>query len=617
MTATKASLLVRAWKGFWRCISFIRAGLANFVFIIILIIFISAIIGEGNKPLPASAPLVIAPNGPLVDQTDYTDPLALFVSGKNNRDSQTNLRELIQVIDAAAADSRISALILQLDRLSDSGMSKSAEFGEAIIRFKTSKKPVIAYADHFSQQRYFLAAHADEIYLNDLGGVMLTGIGLYRNYFKTALDKLTVKFHIFKVGTFKDFVEPFTRDDMSEASKQHNSEWVHELWGLYTNRIESLRHLDAGSINTLLNNASDALTAAGNDTAKLALNAKLVDHVGSRVERMQALITRFGADPDHPTVFQHVNYTQYKRDLDSKSPSLAAGNIGLIVASGEIVDGDVPEGQIGGDSMAALLRKAREDKDISALIIRVDSGGGSAFASEIIRQEIQALRRTGKKVYISMGSVAASGGYWIASGADEIWATPFTITGSIGVFGLFPSLHEGLNKLGIYSDGVATHNISGGMRMDRPLDPTVAKVAQQSVDSIYQRFLGLVAEARKRSIPEIDAIAQGRVWTGSRAQALGLVDHLGYFNDLVAAVARNHTIEKPQIKLIERDLTPQEKLIRNLMEKTSANFAASAVSQWYTGANKLLESSPLASQLIADGKNELIIKATCYDCIAP
>lgn len=618
MNEPKVSLPLRIWRGLWKIIGFIRASLANIVFLFFLIIFISALAGNRTKPIPAAAPLFIAPSGPLVDQLTYAEPLGLLLGGKNARDNQTSLRELIKVIDAAAIDPRITALVLQLDYLADSGSAKMAEVAEAILRFKANQKPVIAYADYYSQQQYFLASHADEIYLNEMGGVLLNGIGLYRNYYKSVLDKLSVKFHIFKVGTFKDFVEPYTRNDMSEASKQHNTEWMSELWGLYTNRVETQRKLETGSIDKLINSTSDALLAAGNSTAQMALNAKLVDHLGNRITRMQELISRFGADPDAATQFLHVNYNQYKHDLASKNTSENHGNIGLIVASGSIVDGEQPDGTIGGDTLAQLLRKAREDKDISALIVRIDSGGGSAFASEIIRQEMQAVRAAGKKIYVSMSTVAASGGYWMASAADEIWATPFTITGSIGVFGMFPTVDEGLNKLGIFTDGVATHRLSGAMRPDRPMDPTAEKIAQQGVESIYQRFLNLVSEARKRPASEIDTIAQGRVWTGGKAQALGLVDKLGYLNDVVKAVAEQEHIATPKLKLIERDLSAQEQLIRNLVDQSS-QIHSGPISQWFSRFNTLL-SSPAMTQLNtleqAAKPYGFSIMAACLDCSA-
>ncbi|HMW48270.1 MAG TPA: signal peptide peptidase SppA [Cellvibrionaceae bacterium] len=618
MIEPKASLPVRIWRGIWKVVSFIRASLANIIFLFFLIIFISAVAGNRTKPIPAAAPLFIAPSGPLVDQLTYAEPISLLLGGKNARDNQTSLRELIKVIDAAASDPRITALVLQLDYLADSGSAKMAELAEAILRFKSKQKPVIAYADYYSQQQYFLAAHADEIYINDMGGVLLNGIGLYRNYYKSALDKLSVKFHIFKVGTFKDFVEPYTRNDMSEASKQHNNEWMSELWSLYTNRVETQRKLEPGSINKLINSTSEALLAANNSTAQMALNAKLVDHVGNRVNRMEDLIKRFGVDPEVTSQFLHVNYNQYKHDLASKSSAETQGNIGLIVASGSIVDGEQPDGTIGGDTLAQLLRKARDDKDIKALIVRIDSGGGSAFASEIIRQEMQAVRAAGKKIYVSMGTVAASGGYWMASAADEIWATPFTITGSIGVFGMFPTVDEGLNKLGIFTDGVATHALSGAMRPDRPMDPTAEKIAQQGVESIYQRFLSLVSEARKRDTAEIDAIAQGRVWTGGKAQALGLVDQLGYLNDVVKAVAEQQKITTPKLKVIQRDLSAQEQLIRNWVEQSS-HVQTGPLSQWFTRISNLL-SQPALGQFNtfeqAAKPYGFSIMAACLDCSA-
>ncbi len=613
------SFPLRLWSGFWNFIGVLRRGFFNFIFLFVLIALVAAMVSGRQHPLPAQAPLYIAPMGHLVDQFSYRDPAALLMGGQDHRATETRVADLVRAIDAAGSDSRISALVLHLDYLNDSGTSKIAEVAEAIMRFKTSKKPVIAYADNYSQQQYFLAAHADEVYLNDMGSVMLTGLGIYRNYYKTVIDKLSVNFHVFRVGNFKDFVEPYTRTDMSAASRQHNSEWMQELWGLYTNRVELQRHLASGSLNTLIDDMHNQLTLTHGDPAQLALKNKLVDKIGSRVARMDELIKRFGEDKTDKGVYQHVELGRYLDELDSHDNPTEPGNIGLIVAQGTISDGDQPAGSIGGDSLSRLLRQAKQDDDIKALVVRVDSGGGSAFASELIRQELQAVRDAGKPVFISMGSVAASGGYWMAMAADQVWATPSTITGSIGVFGLFPTFEDSLEKIGVNTDGIATNELAGAMRLDRPLSPMVEKVVQQGVESIYHRFLTLVGKARNHTPEEINEIAQGRVWTGGRAQALGLVDNLGYLTDVVKACADFAKIDHYKIKLIEKELTPQERLMRTLLAETQTwqGARSGATQQMLNTLAKLpwAELEPLIQT--SQGIRPITIMAQCLDCVAP
>jgi protease IV len=614
MSNTTAAWPSRLWNGFWRLLTSLRRGFFNLLFLLFLALVLAAWIGGRSEPLPDTAPLHLTLEGVLVDQLTSADPLQSLM-GAAEPHNETDVAQVVRVIDAAATDPRINALVLQLDYMADSGSSKIAEVAEALKRFKAQQKPIIAYADYYTQQQYFLAAHANEIYVNDMGGIMLTGYGLYRNYFKDAADKLLVNVHIFKVGTFKDFVEPYTRNDMSEASRQHNNEWLQELWSFYVQRVETQRALESGSLDRFIRSLSEGLAEHKNDPAQLALAYKLVDKVVSRVALNKAFVERFGADEEDSNRFRQVSFTRYWQELSAQDNPMEPGNIGLIVASGTILDGEQPEGRIGGDSLSALLRKAREDKDIKALVVRIDSGGGSAFASELIRQEMQAVRDAGKPVLVSMGSVAASGGYWMAMAADQVWATPVTITGSIGVFGLFPSLEKTLEKLGVHTDGIATHTTAGAFRPDRALDPTVAKIAQQTVEGTYQRFLTLVAQARKKQTEDVDALAQGRVWTGSRAQALGLVDHLGYLNDVVAAAAQLAQIESPKIKPIERELSPKDKIIRDLLKQAQLPSLL-ADSNWLRTLNQWENFLPATALLPGSAPQGFLLQATCLECKA-
>lgn len=568
--AKKRPLLLRFFIFLWKLLTWFRVTALNLIFLVLLVIVLVAVFSPKEKELPEQGPLVIAPHGNLVDQISYTAPQDLLLdpasSAENN---ETHLRDLIRVIRHAKDDSKITALILQLDYLEGGGLSKIQELGKVIDEFKTSNKPVYAFADTFSQNQYLLASYADEIFMHDFGAIMLTGFSVYRNYMKDTIDKLAINFHVFKVGEFKDFVEPYTRNSMSDASKEHNSVWMNELWDVYAQHVEQRRDLQAGSINQLINRMPDLLGQYEGDAAKFALEQNLVDQIGSRVALRNLFIQRFGADKSNEQTFTQIPYSHYSKNILRPNPLLKP-NVGLIVARGTILDGKQPEGTIGGDSLSQLFKKARKNKDLKALVLRIDSGGGSAFASEIIRQEIEETRKQGIPVVVSMGSVAASGGYWIAMASDKVYATPTTITGSIGVFGIFPTFEESLEKIGVHTDGIATTDLAGTFRIDRPLSPVAENVIQQGIESIYDRFINLVADAREASAEQIHQVAQGRVWTGAKAKELGLVDNLGDLDDAINTAAEIAGLNQAQVTVVKRDLSPQEQIIKELL-KSGAN----------------------------------------------
>lgn len=563
----------------WRSISWLRITVFNLLFLFLFVVFVAALLPSANQQLPGAAPLLLAPSGMLVDQYSYTSPQQQLLQGGTGRDAETLVYDMVRMIDSASSDTRITGIVLRLDYLQGGGISKMEEIGAALKRFQSVGKPVVAVADYYTQQQYFLASFADEIHLHDLGGVELTGFSMYRNYYREALDKLAVKFHVFKVGEFKDFVEPYIRDDMSEASRNHNQQWLNELWSVYSEKVETQRQLPPGTLTQFINDYADQLASTEGNTAQLALDMGLVDHVGSRQMRDSALIARFGHDQEDTEKPLLVNADVYRQHLLS-SPFKPA-DIALIVASGTILDGHQPEGAIGSDTLTEIIRRARQDTNTKAIVLRVDSGGGSAFASEVIRSELQAARDQGIPVVVSMGSVAASGGYWIAMAADQVWATPTTITGSIGVFGVFPTVEQTLSKLGIHSDGMGTTNLAGAIRVDRPLSGDAANILQQGVEHVYDRFIGLVAQSREAEIEEIHQVAQGRVWTGRKAQELGLVDQLGGLNEAIASAAQLAGLEHFQTRLFERERSPQEQLIRQLLGQAKIGPAIhNAISDW-------------------------------------
>ena len=617
-TPHKSANPLRIFSLLWRGLSWVRITLLNLLTLFILVAIIAAIVGPKEPPLPEKAPLLLRPSGILVDQFSYTSPTARLLNVGNEGPMETLVRELVDTIDHAAQDTRISGILLQLDALEGGGISKLQEIGEALERFQAEGKPVIALADNYTQEQYFLASYADEIHLNELGSVALTGLGVYRNYLKDAFDKLAVNFHVFKVGTFKDFVEPYTRNDMSDASREHNQQWLDALWQEYTDHVEQRRQLEPGTLTEFINDMATHLQATQGDTAQLALQHKLVDRVSSRHERVRLLIERFGADAEDAERVQYIEVQAYNRHR-AWPPAVQQGNVALIVASGTILDGAHPEGTIGSETLSELIRSARQDEEVKAIVLRVDSGGGSAFASEIIRQELQRAREAGKPIVVSMGSVAASGGYWIAMAADQVWATPTTITGSIGVFGLIPTLEKSFAKLGIHTDGVGTTKLSGAMRLDRELPDEAARVLQLGVEHIYHRFLHIVAANRGSDPAAIDTIAQGRVWTGIKAQDLGLVDKIGYLNDAVAAAANLANLDEYQVKLIERELSTQEKLIRQMLGSESGEAAwkvmTGGVNSDAAWLQRLREFMPAGFDLIASGKTPTIY-ALCLECNA-
>ena len=616
MSKESPGFLTRLFRGFWNLITWLRISLFNLVFLALLLALVVAMIPQEEQRLTGKRALRVAPSGFLVDQRSYVDPVTQILEQSRPEEVETLVSDLVKTINHAARDERITALVLELDYLVGGGISKLEEIGTALQRFKVSGKPIIAVADNYSQEQYYLASYADEIYLHPMGGVLLTGYGSYRNYFKNALDKLAVNFHVFRVGDYKDFIEPYTRNNMSAASREHNALWLQQLWGVYTSRLESLRGLPNGAVNSYINNLHENVNRVDGNSARLALNAGLVDQLAGRRQVRQTLKQKLGSNRDGDN-YNALDYWDYLHHLEKENGHVG-GKVGLIVAKGIIVDGKQPEGTIGGDTMAKLLREAREDASLKALVLRIDSGGGSAFASEVIRQEILATRQAGIPVIVSMGSVAASGGYWIASAGDEIWATPTTITGSIGVFGAFPTFELTLDKLGVSTDGIGTTKLAGAMRVDRPLSPQAESVIQQSVEFVYKQFLNLVAEARDSSVGEIHRVAQGRVWSGATAKELGLVDNIGNLEDAVAAAAARAGLNSYHLHLIRKTLSPKEQILKELAGGVSA-LAPNTLMEKVAPASLRKALTPLAEpfQLMGKLNDPRGVYTLCEVCTAP
>jgi protease-4 len=580
MEARQPGLIKRSFLFCWRLLNNLRRLVLNLIFLLLVILVVAGIFSEEGPAIPDASALIINPSGVLVDQFSYVDPFSSLMAG-NDAPPETLLSDLVKAIDTAAGDKRIKLIVLQTDALEHAGISKTEELSAALQRFREQKKQVIAVGDSFNQDQYLLAAQADQILMNPMGQVLLQGFGVYTNYFKEALDKLQINVHVFRVGAFKSAVEPFIRDDMSEEVKANHLGWLRSLWQHYKTEVAVRRHIDPAKIDDYVNKVDEVFAAADGDTGKAALSWHLVDALKTRDEINDLLVAQVGADENGD--FRGIDFRDYLAAEKHLHVGPQGDRVGVIVASGVILDGEQRAGQVGGDTLAGLIRQARDDEHIKAVVLRVDSEGGSAFASEIIRQELLSLQKVGKPVVVSMGSIAASGGYWISAGADEVWATPGTITGSIGIFGAFPTIEKSLNKLGVHTDGVGTTAMAGAMRIDRPLDAVTARAIQSNIDSGYRNFLHVVATGRELDIAEVDKIAQGRVWSGSDALTIGLVDKLGGLNDAIAAAAARARLQRYDAEWIEQPLSFPEALMQQLSGVLS-DLRPAAKAHWYGAA---------------------------------
>ncbi|MBS0657060.1 MAG: signal peptide peptidase SppA [Verrucomicrobia bacterium] len=515
---------------------------ANLLFLVLLGVLFAAWFSGGPK-VPSSGALVLNPKGTLVEQLTASSPRGLIDSIVSGPNEETLLKDLLDAISAAKDDKRINSIYLDLTQLENAGMTKLQDLRAALLDFRKAGKKVIAYADSYTQVPYYIAAAADEVWMHQMGAVLLEGLGRWRTYYKDGLDRLEVEVNVVRVGEYKSAGEVYFRNEPSPEAREADSKFLNDLWTTWLNDVAASRKLKAEDVKGYIHNLPERLKAAKGDTAKLALEAKLVDKLGQRDDIRARMIALAGEDKDEKKekTFAKVTYKDYlqARGGDRTGASGSGDAVAVVVAKGTILDGKQPAGNIGGDSTAKLIRQAREDSKVKAIVLRVDSPGGSAFASEVIRRELELARKAGKKVVVSMGTLAASGGYWISTSADEIWASPDTITGSIGIFGIFPNVTKSMQKfLGVRVDGVGTTPLSGALRPDRPMSPELLSVLQVAINRGYEEFLERVAEARKMSRDEVDKLARGRVWSGADAFRLKLVDKLGGLNEAIASAAK-------------------------------------------------------------------------------
>ncbi|MGY2572840.1 signal peptide peptidase SppA [Vibrio sp. C8] len=581
------------FKGIWKLITFIRIALTNLIFLlsIALVYFLYAY----ETPAPVvekKSALVLNLSGPIVEQSSYLSPMDSVTGSVLGKDlpKENVLFDIVETLRHAKDDDKITGLVLALRNMPETNLTKLRYIAKAINEFKASGKPVYALSDMYNQSQYYLASYADKVFMAPDGAVLLHGYSAYNMYYKTLLEKLDVNTHVFRVGTYKSAIEPFIRDDMSDAARESASRWLTQLWGAYIDDVATNRGIDADVLTPNMDEFLALLEQTSGDLAQLSLNIGLVDELATRQQIRLELAKTFGSDGKDS--YNAVSYYDYAPTV-TPQVSTANDDIAIVVASGTIMDGSQPRGSIGGDSTAALLRQARNDNNVKAVVLRVDSPGGSAFASEVIRNEIDALKAAGKPVVVSMSSLAASGGYWISMSADKIVAQPTTLTGSIGIFSVITTFEKGLNKLGISTDGVGTTPFSG-IGITTGLNEGAQKALQMGIEHGYHRFISLVGENRGMSVEQVDQVAQGRVWTAQDAQKFGLVDKLGDFDDAVKLAAELAKLEDYNLFWVSDPLSPAQQILQDLFGQIKVSLGLD-VSSMVPAAFQ-----PAASQLIND-----------------
>ena len=572
MSDKSPGVIRRLFRGLWNALDFSRRLVLNVVFVIIVLVIVASLL-RSSPTIDARTALVLDPKGAIVEQysVDAAERALSNMTGDGVKEVQ--LRDLLRTVELAAADARIERIVLVPDQVSG-GLSTLREIGQALDRFRETGKDIVVVSEGMGQGQYYLAAHANEILLDPYGSVVLEGLATYRSYYRDALDKLGVDVHLIKVGEYKSAAEPLILNKASDEAKEAELFWMGGIWNEFVGEVAALRGIEPATLHDDIASLDRQIVAYNGDLAKLALERKLVDKLATRADVRELLKAKGEPSADGET-FRQVNWSDYL-GMQVSLPD-ARPQVGVVVAQGNIVQGEQTQGTVGAVSTAQLIRRAREDDAIKALVLRVDSPGGDVYASEVIRREIEQTRAAGKPVVVSMGDVAASGGYWISMNADEIWAQPTTITGSIGIFGLFVTIPDALEKIGVHTDGVGTTPIAGAFDIRRPFNPQLETIITSVIQKGYRDFIGQVAEARGKSDSEIDAVARGRVWSGAQAKERGLVDKLGGLEQAITAAAGLAGIgEGFRVAYVEHEPSAWERLALGF----SQSEAAARLARW-------------------------------------
>ena len=604
--------MVRLLKGIWRVLSGISrviTVLAPLVFVAIFVIAFSAGLSDSTpEPLPEKAALLIAPSGPLVEDAPPVDPVSAFLN--QDYDQPTLLNDLVRAIRWAAEDDRITALVLDLENLAGPSTSQTLEISDAMAEFQAAGKPVIAAGDFYSQAHYLLASQADHILLHPEGGMFLEGFSVYRSYLKTFLEKVRVTMHVFRAGESKSAVEPYLRDDMSETERGIVTQWLGGLWSTYTQHAEAGRDLPEGEMDRFIADFGGRLQASNNDLAETILAGGWVDVLADHSEMEDALAEWVGVTDDEG----HAEMIGLGRYVDDVKASLSLELEGLpliaiVPVEGTIVPGDSEEGMAGSDTITGYIDMVLEAEDLAAVVLRVNSPGGSVFASDLIRRKLAEVRAAEIPVVVSMGSVAASGGYWIAAEADEIWALPTTITGSIGAFSAFPTIEGVIDYIGVKVDGLGTTPLAGAASLIRGLSPEMSNIVQALSYGAYEDFIELVATGRNMSDADVREIAEGIVWIGADAAEIGLVDQLGGLQEAVESAAALAGVD--QWRTGRTQVPPSFESI--LLEELSRSFSASVLPKggWF---ESLVEGFRPVVKGVSNLRDPMHVYVQCLAC---
>lgn len=562
------------FKWTWRLLNFVREMVLNLFFIFLVLVGVGIwmqVSGGDSKETASRGALLLDISGVIVDKPDSSQRFSKLsrqlLGASSDRLQENSLFDIVNTIRQAKDDRNITGIVMDLKNFAGGDQPSMQYIGKALKEFRDSGKPVYAVGENYSQGQYYLASFANKIWLSPQGVVDLHGFATNGLYYKSLLDKLKVSTHVFRVGTYKSAVEPFIRDDMSPAAREADSRWIGELWQNYLNTVAANRQIPAEQVFPGAQGLLEGLTKTGGDTAKYALENKLVDALASSAEIEKALTKEFGWSKTDKN-YRAISYYDYAL----KTPADTGDSIGVVFANGAIMDGEETQGNVGGDTTAAQIRDARLDPKVKAIVLRVNSPGGSVTASEVIRAELAAARAAGKPVVVSMGGMAASGGYWISTPANYIVANPSTLTGSIGIFGVITTVENSLDSIGVHTDGVSTSPLAD-VSITRALPPEAQQMMQLSIENGYKRFITLVADARHSTPEQIDKIAQGHVWTGQDAKANGLVDSLGDFDDAVAKAAELAKVKQWHLEYYVDEPTFFDKVMDNMSGFCPGNVA--------------------------------------------
>ncbi|MGI9832142.1 signal peptide peptidase SppA [Vibrio vulnificus] len=607
-------LIGLVFKGIWKAITFVRLALTNLIFLLsVALVYFVYFYGHDTQPqVEQPSALVLNLSGPIVEQSLYINPMDSFTSSLFGEEipKENVLFDVVDTIRYAKDDEKITGLVLSLRDMPETNLTKLRYIAKALNEFKASGKPIYAIGAFYNQSQYYLASYADKIYLAPDGGVMLKGYSAFNLYYKTLLEKLDVTTHVFRVGTYKSAIEPFVRDDMSPAAKESATRWLTQLWGAFVDDVANNRNIDPKTLNPSMEEFLSQLKSVNGDLAALSIKLGLVDELATRQQLRAQLAEKFGASGDDS--YKAISYYDYRATMRDNFDA-NADDIAIVVASGTIMDGQQPRGTVGGDTVAGLLRQARNDDKVKAVVLRVDSPGGSAFASEVIRNEVQALKDAGKPIVVSMSSLAASGGYWISMSADKIIAQPTTLTGSIGIFSVITTFEKGFNKLGIYTDGVGTSPFSGE-GISTGLSKGASQAFQMGIENGYQRFISLVGDNRDLSLDAVDKVAQGRVWTGYDALQHGLVDQIGDFDDAVAEAAKMAQLENYNLYWVEEPLSPTEQFIQEFMKQVKISMGVDIQSILPSSLQPLAQQMEQHASLLQNFNDPKGYYAFCLNC---